>query len=111
MSDIDELVTAARRHAGMTAAEFDYSLAFGAHRAGELHNAYFALSSAAYLLATESLPAVDETTSADDLARRHQLGRNLLESYRADLDAMIAAARAKTYNGWSSASGGPISYA
>lgn len=107
MADFPALVAVARRRSGMTAAEFDYSLAFG----GEENRARAALADAAYTLATEGLPVVDTTTPVEELARRIELGHVLLYGHRASIESMTVAAKAKTYTGWSSASRGPIRYA
>lgn len=102
------LVAVARRHAEMTTAEFDHSLAFPD---GHNRSAHAALGHAAYRLVTEGLPAIRPGTPGDELDRRDAAAKALLSAHKASIDAMVTEAKRRSYTGWSNASRGPIRYA
>lgn len=99
------IVSDARRHvrwgAGMTAAEFDFSLT------SKDGVAMAALGDMIYVHANRHLPAVQ--TDAD-LSQRRANAAVLNQALRPQIDAMVAAAKTKAYTGWSDASGGPVRY-
>ena len=88
------IVAFARRTTEMTAAEMDYSLACdgGAGKAGR------ALNEASWAIANEGRP---EAEYWGDAARER--AHALWAEVRPDFDAMVTAARAKKYLGWSDA--------
>lgn len=85
------LIASARQIAGLTEAQFNYEL-----QSGPRNNA--ALD--AYDMALNS------TANGDPVKREA-----LREQHVAELRAMIDAAKAKQYSGWSNASSGPVRYA
>lgn len=101
----ERIVAAARQHSGMTAAEFDYSLAYGG---SDLGTALAALGNALYDVATADTPVVQPGDGPDVVQRRHALADELGERHRADVAALVAAARAKSYT---RVGPGPIRYA
>lgn len=106
MTTFTEIVTLARQLAGtsgMTEAEFDYSLATEGHNP---EDASAAMWNAAYYLANADLPEVDDTTTAENLRQREANAKALLSTVESDRVAMIAAAKAKSYTGWSDAARG-----
>lgn len=108
MTTFAEIVTIARQLAGMTDAEFDYSLASGDRGAD---SAMTALTNAAYLITTPHLPEVSGATSVEDLLRRQDTARALIDATTTEREAMVVSARTKGYTGWSVHSSGPIQYA
>ncbi len=104
-----EIVARARDIAAMTFAEFDYALQNPhSHQFGE--RAVRALGAAIDDAANEGYPQVTEGCSMDIL-REHEARRRVLRAELApQVDALIAAARAKSYTGWSSANAAPIRY-
>lgn len=86
------IVTAARQDAGLTAAEFDYQLQLGTELGWAAHNG---LGNAIYQAAGRDLEAAE--------ALRAEVGP--------EIDAMIEAAKTKSYTGWSDSSRGPVRYA
>lgn len=86
------IVTAARRNAGLTAAEFDYQLSLGSELGSRAYNG---LGNALYQA------GVAEGVTAAEMGER--LG--------AEINQLVADANAKSYTGWSNASRGPIRYA
>jgi hypothetical protein len=92
-------VARARRGTGMTAAEFDYSLAYGAPGGDE--RAVRALSNAIYDLATANLPEVTPGCDVAVVQARHDAHHALLDALRPHWDRMVAEAKAKSYTGWS----------
>jgi len=103
--DFTAIAAAARARAGMTDAEFDYSLSVRDGRA------LAELQSAIYEAANRDLPTVQPGDGQEEPARRMERARALSEQVRPQIDAMIAAAKAKTYAGWSVHSSGSIRYA
>jgi hypothetical protein len=100
-----QIVTHAQARTNMYGAEFDYNLfAYG-------QTSLAALADATYELANSHLPAVDTSTTDDDLRQRRANADALMNATRDERDAMVAAAKQKTYTGWSTASRGPIRYA
>lgn len=99
-ADFAAIVSTARRRADMTAAEFDYSLF------AQDGKALAALQDAVYALANRGHDPVDDETQ-----NRQARAEALRTEVQAQIDAMIDAAKAKRYTGWSDASGGPVRYA
>lgn len=91
----------------MTAAEFDYSLARS--MSGYDCAALAALGQAAQHLVREGLPVITPQSPAAELMRRHEAGVALVKHFGPEIDAMVEAAKARSYTGWST--GGPIRYA
>jgi hypothetical protein len=103
-----ELLTLARQLFGKTEAEFDHSLAVGKR---DTSSAITALTSAAYQLTNIHLPEVSGNTKVADLIQRQDNARALIDATMPEREALIAAARAKRYAGWSVHSAGPVRYA
>lgn len=100
------VVARARRTSGLSAAEFDYSLT-----TGDLDTrAIYALGNAIYELANGPLP--NKLTAEVTRARRER-GDELHARMVPHIKAMIEAAKAKSYLGWSIAGSdtGPVRYA
>jgi hypothetical protein len=98
----------ARVHAGMTAAEFDYSLSVGDGRALQ------AMNGAAYLLANEDHPDVQSGDTEQALAERRQRADALWEQVWPEVEAMVRRAKTMKFTGWSTeakARGQKIAYA
>lgn len=95
------LVSVARRISGMTAAQFDYSLAFDT-LTGDC-SAYAAFDMAAAALAAERHDFHGDTY----ITYREEL----LALHRPAIYAMAEQAKGKNYTGWSRYSTGPIQYA
>lgn len=101
------VVDVARRDSGLTAAEFDYRLTLGSELGAV---AYQGLGNAVYRLANEGQPGVTE--GAHDVHRdRTNRAAALHTHFAGAIDRMVADAKAKSYTGWATASGGPIQYA
>lgn len=101
------IVAAARSHAGLTAAEFDYALTSGPNLGAR---AYMALDASIYTLANEGQPQV--TQGAHEIrAERSRRADALRQQYADEIVQLIADAEAKAYTGWSTASAGPVRYA
>lgn len=99
------IIAAAHRLAGMTAAEFDYDMAYR-----RTERARMALGSAIYDAANAGHPEV--TPGAIDIARdRQRRAEELQAELQPQIEAFIARAKAQSYTGWSGASQGPIRYA
>lgn len=84
-----------------TAAEFDYQLTLGPNGGW---SAYQALDNALYILANEG-------REDDDFTVKSARAAALRARHAADIDQLIADAKAKAYTGWSNASRGPVRYA
>jgi hypothetical protein len=104
------IVAVARRATGYSAAEFDYSLVTG-YAEHDTESALGAIDGAIYTVANEHLPMVDTTTTREDLLQRRANAEALRVQLQPEIDAMVAAAKGKSYTGWSNASRGPIRYA
>ena len=102
------VVSDARTVSGMTAAEMDYSLAMGQVGAG---TGMAALRDAIDRLATRDLPDVQPGDPNGTRTVRQQARDHMHAQFTPDIDAMVAAAKAKSYIGWSVQSRGPIRYA
>lgn len=102
------IVAAARLDADLTAAEFDYRLNLGTE-VGAL--AYQGLGNAIYRLANEGQPEVNSNTPMSVFRERTARANELTERFGADIDRMVADAKARCYTGWSAAGRGPIRYA
>jgi hypothetical protein len=103
----DDVVARAREISGLTPAEFDYSLT-----TGDLDTrAIYAIGNACYELANAD-PATP-TTSTEAMRRRLHLSDELHSRMVPHIKAMIEAAKAKSYLGWSIAGSdtGPVRYA
>jgi hypothetical protein len=108
MTTFAEIVTEARlRNPDWSDAEWDYSFAFPDGR----RDGVAALGHAAYIVANRHLPEVTPDTPVSDLADRRYNAHALIEATTAEREALIAAAKAKSYTGWSVHSSGPIQYA
>lgn len=107
-NDFPQIMATARTRSRLTAAEFDYSLAT---RSTLASGALSAIANACYDLANAGLPEVDETTTDEDLTARRERADALHRSVFGEIDSAVAVANAKSYTGWSGASGGPIRYA
>jgi hypothetical protein len=93
-----EIVAAARAITGWTDAEFDYSLSLDPDDRG--FNAVGAITSAAHQLANAHLPEeLDFLEANEDSRQREANAQALMDHVRPELDAMIAAAKAKSYTG------------
>lgn len=99
------IVAHARQADGLTAAQMDHSLATGDGIA------MVALAAAAYRIANERHPAVRPGDGAEFVRERQARADALIDATTADRDAMVAAAKAKSYTGWSTESRGSIRYA
>jgi hypothetical protein len=97
MTTFAEIVTAARAITGWTDAEFDYSLSLDPDNRG--FSALGAITGAAHELANAHLGPVDLVAANEDLRQRAVNAQALMDSVRPELDAMVAAAKAKTYTG------------
>lgn len=102
------VVSDARLVAGMTAAEMDYSLAMEQVGAG---TGMAALRDAIDRLATRGLPEVKPGDVEGMCEVRQRARDEAHERFTPDIKAMVAAAKTKSYSGWSDASSGPIRYA
>jgi hypothetical protein len=100
-----EVVARAKTTSLLSNAEFDYSLKIGDGCA------LAALYDVTYMLANRHLPAVTSETTARDTRQRRVNADLLHETYRAEREALITAAKAKSFAGWSDASRYPIRYA
>jgi hypothetical protein len=97
MTTFDEIVTEARRcNPDWTDAEWDYSLAFPDGR----RNGLAELGNAAYIVANKHLPEIT-ADGPSDLTEREANADALIRATAAERVALIAAARAKQYGGWS----------
>lgn len=97
MTTFADIVTEARlRNPDWTGAEWDYSLAApDGHR-----NGLEELANAAYVVANRHLPEVTPD-SPNDLAEREANAKALIRDTADERVALIAAAKAKQYTGWS----------
>jgi len=94
-----QILTQAKTTSQLTAAEFDHSLATGdTSLAGALHH----LGNAIHRAANPG----DSGSAADRADRARALNAKLTPQ----IEALITAARGKSYTGWSDASSGPIRY-
>jgi hypothetical protein len=87
-----ELTNLARRFVFATEAEFDYSLAF--HGGEHVQTALSGFQSAAWILADQQNPGATH----DELTRESEA---LMSQHWDAIEEMRAAAKAKTYTGWS----------
>jgi hypothetical protein len=92
-----EILTLARQISGWADAEFDYSLSLDPDNRG--FNAFGAITGAAHELANAHLGPVDLVAANEDLRQREANTQALMDHVRPELDAMIAAAKAKSYTG------------
>lgn len=95
------VVEARRRNPDWTDAEWDYSLAAPDGRRDGIAELWHA----AYIVANQHLPQVTPD-GPSDLAQRQINRANADRSHTPERDALIAAAKAKTYTGWSDAARG-----
>lgn len=98
----------ARAVSGLTAAEFDYSLATGGT------DALVAMNNAAYELANQHMPGFQEDEGAEALAERRQRGEDLWRQVRPEVEAMVERSKRMRFTGWSDAArvrGGRVNYA
>lgn len=105
----DTLIALARWIARKSQAEFDYELAFGAQRGN--WSAYTAFEMAAAALASHRHLTAHGAAGDPGWDAYVTYREQLLTQHRGELAEMAAKARAKSYTGWSHASGGPIEYA
>lgn len=100
---------------GMTEPEFDYSLARGELPHGwyqELNTADDVLRAVAMRIARERHPEIQEG-QPDYWTRLAEVTETVLDEYRPQIEERRAAAKARSYSGWSNASaarGLPIEY-
>ncbi len=93
------ITSKARQDKQMTSAEFDYSLAMNDGKAGgAIYDACYAYAYA------DQFPVTD-------IAAATQRAGELQDSLRPWIEQRTVEASARSYTGWSTASGGPIRYA